>query len=70
MEYGRERKKSREGWVEERCIGSGGFGTVTLYENKVSAWIVDNLPVHTSDTEAWPLSEWSILLNQEHNTIS
>ena len=56
--------------MEERCIGSGGFGTVTLYENKVSAWIVDNLPVHTSDTEAWPLSEWSILLNQEHNTIS
>jgi len=37
MEYGRERKKSREGWVEERCIGSGGFGTVTLYENKVRA---------------------------------
>ena len=56
MEYGRERKKSREGWVEERCIGSGGFGTVTLYENKVSAWIFDNLPVHTPDTEACTLA--------------
>ena len=55
MEYGRERKKSREGWVEERCIGSGGFGTVTLYENKASAWIFqfDNLPatIHTLDAE-------------------
>lgn len=35
MEYGRERKLSREGWVEERCLGAGGFGTVMLYENKV-----------------------------------
>lgn len=35
MDYGRERKLSRDGWVEERCIGSGGFGTVILYENKV-----------------------------------
>lgn len=36
MEYGRERKISRDGWVEERCLGSGGFGTVTLYENKIT----------------------------------
>lgn len=36
MEYGRERKMSKDGWVEERCLGSGSFGTVMLYENKIT----------------------------------
>ena len=27
---------SKDGWVEERCLGSGSFGTVVLYENKVT----------------------------------
>ncbi|XP_078366618.1 inhibitor of nuclear factor kappa-B kinase subunit alpha-like [Oculina patagonica] len=36
MECARERKRSREGWVEERCLGSGAFGTVLLYENKIT----------------------------------
>ena len=40
MEYGRERKMSKDGWVEERCLGSGSFGTVMLYENKVTIYIL------------------------------
>ncbi|XP_022803435.1 inhibitor of nuclear factor kappa-B kinase subunit alpha-like isoform X1 [Stylophora pistillata] len=36
MENGRQRKLSKEGWVEERCLGTGTFGTVILYENKIS----------------------------------
>ncbi|KAJ7381068.1 hypothetical protein OS493_004666 [Desmophyllum pertusum] len=36
MAYGKGRKISREGWVEERCLGSGSFGTVMLYENKIT----------------------------------
>ena len=36
MEHARQRKSSREGWVEERCLGTGTFGTVMLFENKVS----------------------------------
>lgn len=35
MEYGRAINLSRDGWMEERCLGAGGFGTVMLYENKV-----------------------------------
>ena len=35
MEYGRAINLSRDGWMEEGCLGAGGFGTVMLYENKV-----------------------------------
>lgn len=36
MEYGRAINLSRDGWMEERCLGAGGFGTVMLYENKIT----------------------------------
>ena len=31
----RQRKPSKDGWAMEKVLGSGSFGTVTLYENKV-----------------------------------
>ncbi|KAK2566197.1 Inhibitor of nuclear factor kappa-B kinase subunit alpha [Acropora cervicornis] len=36
MEYGRAINLSRDGWMEEGCLGAGGFGTVMLYENKIT----------------------------------
>lgn len=57
MEYGRERKLSRDGWVEERCLGAGGFGTVMLYENKFTKEQVAlkrcRLELNSSNRKRW-----------------
>ncbi|XP_032238098.2 inhibitor of nuclear factor kappa-B kinase subunit beta isoform X2 [Nematostella vectensis] len=36
MESNKLRQSSQDGWVEERCVGTGSFGTVTLWENKIT----------------------------------
>ena len=47
MEYGRASNLSRDGWMEERCLGAGGFGTVMLYENKV--YLTCSFPIFFND---------------------
>ena len=33
-------RQQSEGWKEERILGSGGFGTVTLWKHEVSKFYV------------------------------
>ena len=35
---GTQRVTEQGGWIELHCLGAGGFGHVTLYENKVSRY--------------------------------